>query len=199
MRVEYIRVVDRLTLSVGVKLDTEERVIFSVLSEFFDAGTLAEGCELGDENYARLVYEDERYRATRVALKLLIIADCSKAGLFKKLRIRKFSKEISSDVVKYIASLGYIREEEQIKRLILTLANRQLYGERSILPRLAKRYYDIELCERILSSLVESGEIDFSENARALIEKKLPSSDNEKEIARLLYNFGYNLEEYEND
>ncbi len=199
MRVEYIEERGRLASRIDVASSDGQRASYLILNEFFDVNSISEGEELSEPLLDELIYENERYRATRVALKLLGIADCSRRGLYKKLRMRRFSEKLSAEVVEYAVSLGYIREEEQIKRIILTLANRDLYGEGKILPKLESKYYDLRMCVRILSSLCESGEVDFSENAKLLIEKKLPDISDRGEIEKLLYRFGYKIREYEND
>ena len=45
----------------------------------------------------------------------------------------------------------------------------------------------------VLSGLVESGEIDFKINARALLMKKMPDGADEEEVKKILYKNGFKI------
>ena len=62
-----------------------------------------------------------------------------------------------------------------------------------IFPALVGKGYSSDDVKRVMRALTDSGEIEFKENAKRLIEKRLPSCDNGEEIKKLLYKNGYKI------
>lgn len=193
MQIKYIRQKGKGITVIAVIEECGDTTEYTLMDKHFDISGYYEGMIISEADVATLAYEDERCRATRVALKLLSISELAPRALYLKLTTRGFSKKCSSAVTEYVISLGYIKEREAIRELILELANKELFGKRKIYERLCRRHYNGALVKEELSSLAMSGEIDYKENAKRLIEKKLPHSARECELEKLLYKYGYSL------
>ena len=135
--------------------------------------------------------EDERRRALASALSVLSYGDHSEQALLIKLKHRGYSKDVSIDTVRECVSLGYIDEQRQLKRMILKFANEELLGSYKILAKLMRKYYPRRAICQAISELSESGELDFKESRKKLIEKTLGDSATDEEIYKLLSRYGY--------
>lgn len=149
--------------------------------------------ELDNSQLLAIRYTDELIRAKKKALSILAFADNNKKTLGAKLCRAGFSREIIDDVLSEMLSLGYIDERRQLERIILVEANSKLRGPRKIVPTLASKGYSTSDISAVLRALVDSGEVDFSRNARLLIEKKLPDTDDAEEKKKLLYKNGFKV------
>lgn len=138
-------------------------------------------------------YRDECYRAEKKALSLLSLADNNKRTLARKLTATGISRDIADEVTEKMVSLGYIRERDQLERLILAEANVMLRGPLKIMPRLAAKGYSPSDIRLVIRELSESGELDFARNAERLVEKRLGESPSDEEKKKLLYKSGYKL------
>ena len=87
--------------------------------------------------------------------------------------------------------LGYINEQRQLERIILNEANRALFGPRKIISKLVLKGYATSKIKEVMRELSEKGELDFGENSRVLIEKKLGENPDSEDTAKLLYKYGY--------
>jgi SOS response regulatory protein OraA/RecX len=134
---------------------------------------------------------DESYRAEKKALSILAYSDNSVSALVRKLRERGFSKDASVEVAKEMVRLGYIREGDQIERMVSELANKSLYGRRKILSHLVSRGYQPALINKVISEMESSGDVDFSENQNKLLEDAGICDRYSEEAKRLLYKKGY--------
>ena len=135
---------------------------------------------------------DEYCRATKKALNILSYADNNRRNLSAKLSRGGFSREVCQRVVSDMVSHGYIDERRQLERIILVEANTKLRGPMKIIPTLVAKGYSSSDVRGVMTSLVESGEIDFKANAKALLNKKLPDGDAE-ERRQFLYKNGYKI------
>ena len=149
--------------------------------------------ELDNSQLLAIRYTDELIRAKKKALSILAFADNNKKTLGAKLYRAGFSREIIDEVLSEMLSLGYIDERRQLERIILVEANSKLRGPRKIIPALASKGYSTSDISAVLRALVDSGEVDFSRNARLLIEKKLPDTDDAEEKKKLLYKNGFKV------
>ena len=196
MEIVYIRECEgRGSFNIGVRDDDGNTQKYSVMKSHLDSLALSEGEFISCELLDRIIEADECYRATRVALKLLSHGTHSARGLYLKLLARRISKPCCEAAVRYIIFCGYINEKRDIKEAALYLANSQLYGEDKIIARLVGRDYKRAVVEKILSELIDSGEIDPRANARRLIEKKLPDTSDKEKIKGLLHKYGYKITE----
>lgn len=154
-----------------------------------EIGSPLSGCYIGDGELETLLYEDERRRALKRALRVLECADKSKNALYLKLLSLGFSKEVSKSTVEQCVSLGYVNEERTVERTVLSLAQRDLLGPKKIYAKLMSKGFGSAIISKTISSLCASGELDFEESKQALILKKQPKDDEQEKI--LLAKYGY--------
>ncbi len=133
----------------------------------------------------------DRFAARDAALRILSFADNNRASLIRKLRLRGFAPSLCEEVADECIARGLISEEDQLHRQVLTLAGKKLWGRRKILASLRFKGYAGEDILRALAEAEAAGEIDFRENARLLVEKKLDSEASADEKKALLYRYGY--------
>ena len=190
---KYIREVkNSRLLSLGI-LEGEESARYTVGESIYsEIGCPSVGDELTDEDMSAIKYADELVRAEIKALSLLSYADNNRRTLKQKLLRAGFGYEISDTVCEKMCSLGYIDESRQLERLILVEANTKLRGPERIIPALVAKGYSLSNVKAVMRELVDSGEIDFKKNAKALINKKLPDADIE-EKRKFLYKNGYKI------
>ncbi len=148
------------------------------------------GDELDCDIYSQALCSDEEYRARKKALSLLAYSDKNERTLMRKLAEHGISREMAENVTHEMVSRGYINEESQLERLILSDAAR-FYGPRKILARLAGKGYSTSDIKRVIGLLCESGELDFEDYSTRLVEKKYPDGCSEEERRALLYKHGY--------
>ena len=160
---------------------------------YMDIGSPCRGDELSDDALEILRRADEYYRAKRAALSILSYGDNNERTLRTKLRTRSISDEIAAEVVAEMVSLGYIDERRQLSRLISEEANRKLIGPRKIIPKLLSKGYSMRDVRQVLEELTSSGEIDFDENRERLLERYSDLTDDEEQIKKLLYKYGYDF------
>lgn len=182
----------RVKVGIITDVDTE---VYSVSCALADTLSLARGCEITDDAYCAISMDYERYRAMRRSLSLLSIGDNTKRSLYLKLLRSGFSKEVANECVLECLRLGYIDEERQIERAVLSEANRSLRGRRYIISKLiSKGYKSGTVCE-IIDKLVMAGEIDFSDNFRRLCDKRGVYDGEERHA--LAYKYGYEQSEFD--
>ncbi|MBQ9070082.1 MAG: RecX family transcriptional regulator [Clostridia bacterium] len=159
-------------------------------------GTYREiGCPLSGEeidasSLDAIAREDEERRALAKALRLLSYTDNSERQLKQKLIMASFSKFSAEAAVKECVRLGYINEERQLERLVLSYAT-SLFGPRKIMAKLIARSYSTEQIIKAITSLEDDGKIDFKKSKEALIRTKLPENADYQEKRKLLYKYGY--------
>ena len=177
----------RLGISEG-----EENAVYTVReSVYSELSRPIRGQELYEGEMEIIKAEDEYVRAKRRALYLLSYADNNERTLVAKLRERGFSSGVSAEVARDMVNLGYINETAQLERLITREANERLFGKDKILPRLRAKGYSVSEINSVMERLLLEGDIDFSENEKRLIEKKLPEGATEEERRALLVKYGY--------
>ena len=190
---KYVREAkDGRLLSLGIT-EGEECGRYTVNCEIFTAiGSPSVGQTLSECQMDEIVRYDTLYRARKKALSILSYADNNRQSLMRKLRHAGFSYDLCLRVCEEMVSHGYIREREQLGRLILTEANVKLRGPSRITASLVSKGYSPTDVREVMWGLVEKGEIDFKRNAGLLVEKKLPEAEIE-EKKKLLYKNGYKV------
>lgn len=138
---------------------------------------------------------DMRYRAKLYALRILSYGDNSKASLKRKLVARSISFEIAENVCQEMIGLGYINEDSQLRTLIENEANIKLSGRRKLIPKLISKGYKKENIELVLEDLISHGIVDFNKNKQKLIDKKLTRGAGREEMRKLLYTYGYSVDD----
>ena len=162
-------------------------------SLYLEIGAPSVGDSIGEAELSAIKHSDELYRARKKALNILAYADNNQKNLKAKLLRAGFGYEVCGLVCEEMISRGYIKEKDQLERLITVEANQKLRGPLRIVPALATKGYSTSDVREVLSRLVESGEVDFKKNARLLVSKKLPEDAGPEEIKQLLYKNGFKL------
>ena len=184
---------DSHLLLLGIVEEGESARYTVNLSAFREIGAPSVGDELDGEQMSVIRYTDELIRARKKALSILAYSDNNKKNLSLKLYRAGFGREIVDTVCREMIDHGYINERDQLERLIVNEANRKLRGPLKIIPALASKGYSTTEIKTVLSDLTSSGEVDFSKNARTLLEKKLPDDADEEEAKKILYKNGYKI------
>ena len=194
IKISYIKEIkDTHLLRLGIT-EGEETSAYTVNEQTYsEVGRPIRGEEIGESELEIIKHFDEYYKAKKRALSLLSYTDNNERGIQMKLRARGVSQNVAMDVAREMVSLGYINEEEQLERLILSEANQKLRGASKIIPHLASKGYSVSFIKRVLSELVERGDIDFKKNAARLLEKKLPNGASADEKKKLLFKNGFNI------
>ena len=133
---------------------------------------------------------EEYIKAKRKALSLLAFGDNSKAALMRKLSMKGFSRECAESVTDEMVTLGYVNENRQIKRIILSELASHPIGPRKLYPKILSKGYERAELSRAVSELSESGELDFSAERERLI-SSLPLGTSREERDTILYKSGF--------
>ena len=178
-------------IAVGIA-DGEEKKAFVMPRAIYDSlGAPTRGCEISEDSLSAMSEANDEYRAMKKALSLLSYADNSERGLKMKLLRAGFSREASDAAVREVVRLGYVNEDSQLERLIVSEANSKLTGPMKLLPKLSAKGYSVSRIKAVLSRLQDEGVVDFEENRRRLIEKKLDEGASDEQRQKLLKSFGY--------
>ena len=189
--VKYIKELKSGRISVGVDLDGES-VAYSIPKSEYGKMSFTVGGVLDGEELSHLASLDGEYRAIKKALSLLSCSDKNKRELYARLVREGYSREHSRAAVEYCLMHGYIKEDDQLRRLILREANVNLRGPRYIREKLAAKGYSRDGIDAVTDGLLESGEIDFAANFNKLCEKKGAFDPDERRA--LAYKYGFRTE-----
>ncbi len=194
MKVTYVRPgKSKGYLTVGLSDGVEKQAFTVSECDYTEAGSPRPG-DIADSDLIRaLKCSDEIYRAHLYALRILSYADNNERTLVRKLISRGIGSGVAAEVAREMVSRGYINEERQLDRLILSEANRNLSGPRKIRAKLLTKGFAGADIDAAIDRLTDSGEIDFKRSAELLIEKKLTRGATSEEIKQLLYKNGYNI------
>ncbi len=158
---------------------------------YHELGEVRGGDALSSESVEMIRHEDECRRARRAALGMLAYADNSRRRLFEKLRRKGISAEVAEKTVTDMVSEGLLSEARQLEGAVLSLAQRRLFGPYRIIGDLVSKGYKGEDVRAAIRTAISNGDIDFSENAKRLLEKKLGDLTSEEEKRKLLFTYGY--------
>ncbi|MBE6533291.1 MAG: hypothetical protein E7676_07380 [Ruminococcaceae bacterium] len=193
-QISYIRTSkDSLLLLLGIVEDGESQRYTISEQVYSSIGSPAAHTAIDERTLSIIKYADELYRAEKKALSLLAFADNNERTLTMKLARAGFSRDVCVEIAKKMVSLGYVNEKRQLERFLLNEANYKLRGPLKIMPYLVSKGYSSHEVRLVMDELVERGEIDFSENAGRLIEKKLGGGATDEEKKKLLYRNGYKI------
>ena len=181
----------RLTV-IEERFEGDVRRAYSLPAEAYERlGAPAAGDYVDEETLSAIAEAEGQMKATEKAVSLLSYGDNSCRGLYRKLRSRGYDSETAEAAVARMLQKGYIREDEQARRLVIACATRKLWGRRRIVAHLCEKGYDVALSRRVIAEAEADGEIDFTETAKELIEKKLGEDAPAEERRKLLYRYGY--------
>ena len=178
---------------VGVISDDLKEKFYISRTEYARCGAPERGDEIDEDMYLRMARYNEYYKAKKKALSLLAYGDNNEKNLIRKLRVAGFAPDLAKMVTEEMVSLGYIREDDQLRRLITAEANGKLQGPNKIFQKLVAKGYSTTDVRSMMEILVDEGEINFKNSAMLLIEKKLPKGATSDEKKTLLYKNGYKL------
>lgn len=179
------------SLYIGIASDTEKEKLYISRTEYARCGAPEKGEKIDEDTYYRMARYDEYHKAKKKAISILTYGDNNQKNLIRKLRIAGFAPDLAEVICREMVSLGYINEEDQLERLILSEANEKLQGPNKIFAKLTAKGYSSPDIRKVMNELVERGEINFKNNAYRLIEKKLPKDATPEEKKTLLYKNGY--------
>ena len=149
------------------------------------------GHEITNEEMTVMRAADGEYRALKKALSLLSYADNSKRNLKMKLLRAGFSSSSADEAIREVVRLGYLNEDEQIRRAILYEVNSRLTGPMKLVSKLSAKGYSVSLIKAAVGALSDEGLVDFDENRRALLDKKLDADATPEQKQKLLKSYGY--------
>ena len=177
-----------LSLSV---FEGEETARYTLDERFVLENRYSSGDEITEDDLSAIKARDAYIRGKLKALSLLSFADNSKATLRMKLLRFGTDKETAERIVDEMVSLGYLNEENQIDRLVMRLACDRLFGPKKIIAQLASKGYSASDVRSAIRRLCDSGEIDFAENKRRLLEKYSVEDGDCDEENKILYKNGF--------
>lgn len=174
-----------LSLSVEGKKET-----LSVLKE--EAGELSLPlcpAELSLEEYQNLKELDLRQKAVKKVLSYLKVRPYSKKGLYQKLIEKGFSPFHSKFAVLTVAKYGYFHEKEDIRRVVLQMAEGG-HGPKKAKEYLERNGYSPKDVAFVLDALAEEGLPDWERAKEIALERirvQGKAKTKEKEKALLFY------------
>ena len=151
--------------------------------------------EIDRDTAKAVLYEEEKYRATKKAFDILAFGRNSARTLALKLRHRNFSPAICDEVAQMLKEKGYIKEDEDVIREVEGCLAKY-WGGRRVLMHLHEKGYDSDamgLAKEYLS------EVDFVALCTELMKEKygtLPKDERERQkIVAALIRYGYSTTE----
>lgn len=173
--------------------NTEIKQLYISSSQYYDCGRPQEG-QITEEFYDRLETMSQMYDAVRKGAYLLGYSASNKSRLLRKLVSKGISEENASLAVEYLSDKGYIDELSQVKRLILRMADKNMYGKRRIISELFAKGYAREIISEAFESIED--DIDFESNKKELVRAKFEGQDIhdpkvKQKIYSLLRRYGY--------
>ena len=154
--------------------------------------------EISREDTKALLYEDEKYRATKKAFDILAFGRNSARTLALKLRHRNFSPRVCDEVAELMKEKGYIREDEDVVLEAEACVNKH-WGMRRILMHLHQKGYDSDAMNVAKEYLAE---VDFAQVCAELIRKEygtLPKDETKRNrVIASVVRYGYSMTEIKN-
>ena len=170
---------------------------YTLSREAWERLGLVEG-EISREDAKAVLYEEEKYRATKKAFDILACGRNSARTLALKLRHRNFSPKICDEVAELLKAKGYIREDDDAVREA-ELCVEKHWGMRRILMHLHQKGYDSDAMNAAKEYLAE---VDFAEVCAQLIRKEfgtLPKDETERNrVIAAVVRYGYSMTEIKN-
>ena len=191
--------------SVTVKLSEEaheQTRTFTVFRYFMRekpfAGTVpVTGEFLTKEEYEALCFAQECSLAAVKAVSFLSYGDKTAKQLTDKLRGKGFSKASCERAVRFCEEKGYIREEDQLRRLMEQLCNQKKYGLRRIRQEVWSKGFSNEAVKAVFDEC--AAELDFGTALRTRIGKLGKQTffvpEKKKRAVASLLRYGFTYEE----
>ena len=180
---------DAKSVRLEVKVGSENRIYSVSEGTYREIGCPLSGDFIDGDTLVGIEAESRRKAALAKASRILAFADNNRRNLYRKLIQAGFSRDESRFAVSECVSLGFIDESAQIRRIIEKMANGDLIGPYKIRMKLISKGYEPKDISAVLDELTASGEVSFTENKKALLERLMPESFEEKQ--KILYKYGY--------
>jgi SOS response regulatory protein OraA/RecX len=148
------------SVRIGISYGEERENLLVPEADYKDAGAPAAGDNLTRDALEALKSADSALGCEKRALKILAFGDNSKSMLYTKLVRAGYDRNLSAEITRKMEKLGYIDEERQLRRLITQCAGK--LTREKIIAKLAYRGYSLGDIKRIISLLLEEGEVEFS-------------------------------------
>ena len=184
-----------VTVSVTISADGKSEKRYLLLPEAFVIDErLAKG-EISPEEFERIEKESKKCRAYLRGANILGYGANSEKKLTEKLQKRGFDRESAAAAAKKLQKDGFIDEENDATNKAFVCA-RKLWGKKRIVAKLYESGYRDDAIKAAVERL---SEVDFVENCKKLIAKKVKAFPTDrKELDKLiafLIRYGYSLSE----
>ena len=184
-----------VTVSVTISADGKSEKRYLLLPEAFVIDEhLAKG-EISPEEFDKLEKESKKCRAYLRGANILGYGANSEKKLTEKLQKRGFDRESAAAAAKKLQKDGFIDEENDATNKAFVCA-RKLWGKKRIVAKLYESGYRDDAIKAAVERL---SEVDFVENCKKLIAKKVKAFPTDrKELDKLiafLIRYGYSLSE----
>ena len=186
----------KVSLSDGTHEERKEFLVF----RYFCRDLPDAGESLSEERYEAIWSADESSRAAIQAVTFLAYRDRTARELEGKLREKNYSKEACAAAVRFAVEKRYIREDEQLERMMHQLCEVKRYGIRRIRQEVYARRFDRDTVSAHFDRIAE--ELDFeealAERIRALPDGALEGERRKKTVSSLL-RYGFSYEEIQRE
>ncbi|MBO4212946.1 MAG: RecX family transcriptional regulator [Clostridia bacterium] len=184
-----------VTVTVTISADGKSEKRYLLLPEAFVIDErLAKG-EISPEEFERIEKESKKCRAYLRGANILGYGANSEKKLTEKLQKRGFDRESAAAAAKKLQKDGFIDEENDAANKAFACA-RKLWGKKRIVAKLYESGYREDTIKAAVERL---SEVDFVENCKKLIAKKVKALPTDrKELDKLiafLIRYGYSLSE----
>ena len=132
--------------------------------------------------------------ATELALSFVSKSTLSRQKLYEKLRRKNIPQDEAKEAVRMVVGYGYLREQEQIKMLILRYVE-EGKGPALVQAKLASLGYRPKDIHEAEQSLTAQGLLDFAEAQRQRQEEMREAGVDELGIMKKLRQLGYVTDE----
>ena len=174
----------------------EEKKELCVFRFFLPVPPIA-GETLSPEEYDEIELAAEASRAAVKAAGILSYGDRTAKELKERLKQKGFSPEAASEAARWACEKRYIREDEQLERLVHTLAETKKYGLARIREEIRQKGFSEDVVKAHFYDITDT--VDFEEILRERI-KKLPADafsvpEKKRKTVASLMRYGFSYEE----
>ena len=184
-----------VTVSVTISADGKSEKRYLLLPEAFVIDERLTKGEISPEEFDKLEKESKKCRAYLRGANILGYGANSEKKLTEKLQKRGFDRESAAAAAKKLQKDGFIDEENDATNKAFVCA-RKLWGKKRIVAKLYESGYRDDAIKAAVERL---SEVDFVENCKKLIAKKVKAFPTDrKELDKLiafLIRYGYSLSE----
>lgn len=195
----YYRITDINETRAGISAeitaigDADESVVLLFKpSLWFDLG-LSSGDEIDEGKLSELRHAADFSRAIARAEGMLASSDYSRQRLISRLLHYKLPRDICEECADYMVEHGYIKEDEQARRITKFFCVRKHWGKKRIAAELMGRGYERRV---IFAALDTVSDDEYFDSLMSLVEKKYaePAEGDERQkriaaLSRLGFSF----------